>query len=384
MLIYFLAFKMENVVSNEADVLELVIIMQHFNTSHTLASAPRNILMSISTYAQPWIESASDTIFLFGGAGEYGKPLSSSTRFNVNKSERITLAVMPCLRYGAVAAIHSLTSQIFVCGGFGTFGNNGDEDSGGVLSTMDRYSITSDTWVSTPSAPSMRFARYCHTAVEWNGFIFVIGGSDGDKTHRSTSSCEIFDVAKNTWSDLPNMSAARREHSSVVDTVSISRGYVYAIGGRDEKSVEKYDIVSKKWSNIASLSQCRWHHGSVVLRTTFNDRSTILAIGGYESGEGKEAKASSLVEQYTVNNNDDKWIIASWALPEPRIRFSAHVLSNGDLLLYGGYNYNGQGNLMSRLHIKLSRQSDIAPQWRCRSIGSYYDVPFDRHGMAAC
>lgn len=158
-----------------------------------------------------------------------------------------------------------------------------------------------------------------------------------------------------------------------------SRTYVYAISGEEEKSVEKYDIALKKWSHIAELPQWRSCHSSVVLCNTLTAVSeAILVIGGNRNGKG----SSSLVEQYNLKCG--KWIIASWRLPEPRTQFSAHLLSNGDLLLYGGY--NNKGSISSCSCVNLNQQIDgsVVERWRYDNIRSYYDASIACNGIATC
>lgn len=197
---------MQTVLVGEVSDLELVTTFRKLENVATstvinvLACAPKGVLMIIATYARPWY-GGSDAMFLFGGAINDDKISSSSIKFDANKREWTKLSNMTCPRYSATAALHFATSHIFICGGF---------SYNAVLSTMERYSIVSDTWTTMSS---MRFARHGHTSVEWNGFIFVIGGSDKNYLFRSTARCEIFDIACNNWSDLPNMNTSRRNHS---------------------------------------------------------------------------------------------------------------------------------------------------------------------------
>lgn len=334
---------MQNVRVGEVSDVELVKIIQRFKCNDgKMDSIPAGVLMMIAAYAQPWY----DNVFRFGGWDGH-EELSSSIRFDVKENMWIKLADMNYPRFCATTALHSPTSQIFVCGGY---------DNGQSLPVMERYSIVSDKWMTMPS---MKHSRFGHTSVEWNGSIFVIGGyASGYNGHQNLSSCEIFNIASNTWSDLPNMNTARYFHSSVVvvNNHSCRNGaaHIYAIGGEVEKSAERYDIASKKWSQIASLSEWRYRHGNVVLRTTPTDvtdaadviDTTILVIGGFRTREG----ATSSVEQYSVNGN--KWITLLWKLPEPRHTFSIHMLSDNHLLLCGG----DSGIIYTRscLHIDLN------------------------------
>lgn len=363
---------MWSVMVGEVSDVELVTVIQRITP---ITSTPTDVLMIIAAYARPWCGDA----FRFGGWTRDSGQLSSSIRFDMNKNEWIALTDMKTLHTKATATIHFPTSQIFVCGGY-------DLEHGGVaaVSILQRYSIVSDKWM-TDSMPCMHTTRYGHTSIEWSDSIYVIGGYNN---FGHLSSCEVFNITSNTWSDLPNMSTARYAHSSVVDA-STGTAYVYAIGGDTEKSAERYNFILRKWSRIADLSKCRYEHKSVLLPTRLateaddvNDicavtavTAVILVIGGIDD----EIGITSSVEQYSVNDN--KWTIASWHLPEPRDAFSLHVLNNDNydncydntrLLICGG---SHNPCIMSSCLIVSLKYSNVSSEWQCKGIDSSCNLP---------
>lgn len=363
---------MQKVLVGEVSNVDLMRIIQQFKcdnmTLKVISGAPAGLLMMIAAYARPWYGGTGT--FRFGGVDTSIKH-SSSIRFDEKENKWIKLADMPFARSNATAAIHSATSQIFICGG-----NDGAHYT---IRTMERYSIVSDSWTTKPM-PSMKYPRAGHTSVECNGSIFVMGGMDN--VYQYMSSCEAFNITNNTWNDLPSMNTTRYQHSSVVDSVG-SSGYIYAIGGEHKKDAERYDIMSEKWGRIADLSESRGYHCSVILRVvTDSDVDTkmtkmILVIGGLRNGY------ISTVEQYNANEN--KWTVISWNLPQPRCTFSTHLLSgndnndnNYDLLLCGGYNGD---DISSCVRIHLSYQGHSISEWRCIDT---CQLPADCRLAAAC
>lgn len=342
-----------------------------FATFVAFANMPTGILMMISAYARPWYHGA----YRFGARAYDNKGYitkSVSLRFDVKEKKWIELTHMTVPRFTTTATIHSETSSILICGGYG--------ENGKVLSTVERYSIINDTW---STMPSMRFARFDHTAVEWNGLIFIIGGYGPRGT---MSSCEMFNITSNVWNDLPDMQVVRREHSSVAIGVTSSTSgagaHVYAIGGWGTKSVERYDIVAKKWNRIADLLNVRNNHSSIVLATGGSTQvATIFVIGGQEKDGGYMGYCTD-VEQYDINEN--KWINASWKMSIPLISISAHILNDRELLLCGDRIIDdGNAHICKSLCLRV--RLEFSNGWKCVSINSdSEDLFVSLTGSSAC
>lgn len=283
-------------------------------------SIPKDVLLIIAKYARPWY---GNTAFRFGGAvpGIDGAVLDtkevnilSSFQFNAKENKWITLSEMPFPKAYAAAVLHCDSSTIFVSGGSDKYGVPS--------SSMLRYSLTDNKWYHGENGSGMRAHRAHHTAVEYNDLIFVIGGY---MSGLHLSSCEVFDITKNTWSDLTHMKEGRCLHSSVVVNAIDNTTYIYAIGGVDNKRAERYDISSNQWSRIADMFVQRFYHKSIALSDSDNNK-IILNLGGYVGLA--IANCTSIVEQYNVNENN--WFIAKWELPTPRANFSMHILNDND------------------------------------------------------
>lgn len=311
-------------------------------TFKKLKLLPRELLVMIVKYAKGYYQNIA---FRCGGRDEpHGKYNKSSYRFDAKENKWISFAALPFERGDAAAVLHSETSQIFVCGGYG----NSDDKYMEYMSQLSviRYSILDDKWEHTSS---MRIARQHHSAVECDNLIYVIGGERYHKLGINTlTSCECFDIMANQWSDLPSLQKARRYHSSVVykGCEESIKGrefkHIYVLGGNNQGSVERYDIIEKKWKFVTDMSQARWGHASVLFPGE-DGSGLILIIGGglYSSADSKT------ILKYSISQN--KWSNASWFLHEPRYYFSAHLLYDENY--YNYYKHHHQDDDKPRLSL---------------------------------
>merc|ERR1719240_884400 len=89
----------------------------------------------------------------------------------------------------------------------------------------------------------MNCVRAAHTAVTMNDRIFVIGGYDGQAR---LASIEVFDIKRDTWERLPDMSAQRTCAAGVV-----IKGKIHVWGGNNGgtlNSGEVFDPIENSWS----------------------------------------------------------------------------------------------------------------------------------------
>ncbi|KAL7978829.1 hypothetical protein Chor_013318 [Crotalus horridus] len=100
----------------------------------------------------------------------------------------------------------------------------------------------------------MSTPRINHSVLSAEGFLFVLGGQDENKT--TLNSGEKFDPDTNTWSPLPPMTEARHNFGLVeID------GVLYVLGGEDGEqvltSMESYDIYNRTWTKQPDLTMIR-------------------------------------------------------------------------------------------------------------------------------
>jgi hypothetical protein len=138
---------------------------------------------------------------------------------------------------------------------------------------------TLGTW--TPTA-SFTTARYAHTSVAYNGYIYIMGGSGTSSTYLNDVQYAPLnsDGTVGTWTALTSFSGTRRSHTAV-----IYNGYLYVLGGYNGTAPlgdVQYAQVNANgtlgtWSATTSLSAAR--AGQAM--ATYNGYFYIL---GYKSG----------------------------------------------------------------------------------------------------
>ena len=100
--------------------------------------------------------------------------------------------------------------------------------------------------------------RLFAAAVSLNDQIFIIGGCDRQNV---LSSCEVYDIQRDRWQQIPPMQVPRMKHSAVVHA-----GRVYIIGGVSEragpglKSVECYIPEEDRWTRVSDMPSGRFDH----------------------------------------------------------------------------------------------------------------------------
>ena len=196
------------------------------------------------------------------------------------------------------------------------------------ITSCERFNGTS--WTLSASLNTQRFA---HTAtLLGNGKVLVIGGiSASDYSgDTSTSSCELFDG--NTWSFTGSLQTSRASHHTIV----LNTGDVLVIGGtRSEPyseeilaSCELYNPSSGLWTVTGSMNVTRKRFKAVLLSD-----GKVLIMGGYSTA----STALSSCEVYDPATG--LWTVIA-SLNVARFTHSAVKLSDGKILVAGGINSN--------------------------------------------
>jgi len=182
-------------------------------------------------------------------------------------------------------------------------------------------------------------ARYEHTAdILFAGLgnesVLVAGGYGADLTGKAVAlnSAELYDPVTDTWTSAAPFVTARGDHTST----QLLNGQVLLIGGANAgenyiASSELY-IPNSGWVQADSLVEGRTYHTSTLLK----DGTTVLAVGG--EGNASANLASSELYDSTVDNGANKgtWK-ATGSLNEGRNTHSATLLPNGKVLVVGGH-----------------------------------------------
>lgn len=223
------------------------------------------------------------------------------------------------------------------------------------------------------AAADMSTARSGHTAtLLGDGRVLVAGGSNASIPPYNVptlSSAEFYIPSTNTWSPAPSMSTPRDNHSATLlkdGRVLVAGGYPDESGGGCLNTAEIYDPLANSWSMAASMVEPHCFHTATLLQdgrvlvgnfidifssTEVYDPSTnaweqvsdlvrphsatLLQDGRVLAVEGIDMFSSGPLA-YLFNPSTNTWSAAA-SMASPRSGFSATLLSDGRVLVTGGY-----------------------------------------------
>ena len=177
------------------------------------------------------------------------------------------------------------------------------------------YTVGSYTDMS--SSPVGRGVRW-HSVVYWDGKLYKIGGDNG----AAQAWLDIYDIATDTWTQGPDMPAAR----AYIDGVAID-GKIYCAGGYNVSGQDDlfiYDIAAGSWSTSPTLMPAnRYHYAGVAMGGKY------YVIGGYST----TYEASMIAYDPAT----DSWNTSLPPMSTSR-RYSHAGVIGGKIYVAGGYN----------------------------------------------
>ena len=192
------------------------------------------------------------------------------------------------------------------------------------MQTAEMFDPRANSW--KPVA-SMTRARVHHAAAKLaDGRVAVIAGRWGFECPGSddeigwTSAVELYDPASNRWAAGGNITHGDEDYASV----TLRDGSVAVIGGPNDLGLERF-VPEKGWSERTVLGE-RWHATTIALAD-----DSILVAGGIDWSE-------SLSSASIFDTVRGEWRDAT-PLPEGRANATATLLSDGSVLLVGGYTF---------------------------------------------
>jgi hypothetical protein len=195
------------------------------------------------------------------------------------------------------------------------------------------------------SAGSMATARAWHTATRLaNGRVLVAGGANEDNsgTFSTLSSAELFDPANGTFSPTGAMNHPRVSHTATL----LGDGTVLIAGGDSGNGLvlaaEIYNPASGTFSLTGDLLAARSSHMATVLAN-----GTVLITGGYSGDDFLPA-----LDTAEIFDPATRAFASAGKMRVPRMLHSASRLSNGQVLLAGGFTNtnNGQATFSAELY----------------------------------
>jgi len=216
--------------------------------------------------------------------------------------------------------------RVLVVGGYnGTF-----------LTSAQIYDPIANTW--STNTTSLTTGRAYHTATLLNdGRVLIVGGTTSGANLPSSylATAQIYDPVANTWStNTPSLTTGRKNHTATL----LSDGRVLIVGGNNVAysfgsyntfhlaTAQIYNPVTNTWStNTPSLTTAREGHTATLL-----SNGKVLIVGGYNSS--LTYISSAQIYDPVANT----WSTNTPSLATTRSAHTATLLSNGKVLIVGG------------------------------------------------
>ena len=154
--------------------------------------------------------------------------------------------------------------KMYIFGGFTT----------GYTNDVREYDIIGDSWAIKTSGATIRRE---HTAIEYNGKMYIFGGYPGFLPR--LNDVWEYDILGNSWTQLTSGATIRSQHIAVE-----YNGKMYIYGGQNAGShintLYEYDIAGDLWTQLTSGPGGRSSSVAIV----YNGK--IYIHGGFDSGTG--------------------------------------------------------------------------------------------------
>ncbi|HEX8703141.1 MAG TPA: kelch repeat-containing protein [Myxococcaceae bacterium] len=228
--------------------------------------------------------------------------------------------------------------RILAAGGFrDTIENPGVEST----ALAEVYDPATGQWTM---AELMMQYRYGHTATLLpSGKVLVVGGYAGMDLLKSA---EVYDPVADTWTEVRPMRYSRGSHTATL----LKNGKVLVVGGLSLdflSRAELYDPVTDTWTDVGAIDWPRAFHTASLLPD-----GKVLVAGGLEVSYFGEFPLSVMFAGWAYpinlsgtffksaelfNPEDNSWTSAGADLAHARAGHTSTVLSDGKVLVVGGY-----------------------------------------------
>ncbi len=191
---------------------------------------------------------------------------------------------------------------------------------------VEVYDIATDTWSELPNSP-MITPRSVSAAGVINGRLYVVGGSDQKYKTSAYDSLEVFDPETGLWSLGPPMPGKRDGPGAVVHD-----GKLYVIGGSIRTSYYSdlfiYDSATNTWTIGAQMPSARYCPAVGVI-----EGKIYVAGGMIGNPTGPGILDIATFEIYDIAT--DMWL-ATYEMPTARGQPAFGVI-DGKLYVAGGF-----------------------------------------------
>ncbi|XP_044306600.1 kelch-like protein 7 isoform X3 [Varanus komodoensis] len=200
-----------------------------------------------------------NVVYILGGSQLF--PIKRMDCYNVVKDSWYSKLGPPTPRDSLAAC--AAEGKIYTSGG--------SEVGNSALYLFECYDTRTESW---HTKPNMLTQRCSHGMVEANGLIYVCGGSLGNNVSgRVLNSCEVYDPAAETWTELCPMLEARKNHGLV-----FVKDKIFAVGGQNSLVIFIHSKYTS-WLHFRTEAQQNTLRTYAVLTMIKNCKSSKLIKG---------------------------------------------------------------------------------------------------------
>ena len=147
--------------------------------------------------------------------------------------------------------------------------------------------------------PLMKYSHWNHSMIAENEKVYVIGGFNSNK-------CEVYDIAKKTWNELPDLLAKERQRSMLF----IENNFLYCFMGLTQNgiidSVERLNLdnLEAGWENVNIINSGEINlkfYGAGIIR--MNKSNKIFFIGGKKENKKKEIVFKRSIYEFSFDDS---------------------------------------------------------------------------------
>ncbi|HET7320083.1 MAG TPA: hypothetical protein VFI84_00680 [Candidatus Saccharimonadales bacterium] len=261
-------------------------------------------------------------------------------------------------RWGQAAVVYK--GYLYISGGSAAANATGC-DSSGKCNDLQACPINSDGSIGSCTQKLSAFspARYFHSSVAYEGYVYIIGGFGAPGTGCGGVAAACGDIWRcpvngSTMSACTQQTSAfttaRYEHSSV-----IYNNYLYIIGGSDNSGTALNDIQYCPVGTSAAVGSCTQQTTAFTsargLQTSAVNNGYLYIIGGSAASSATGCNSSGYcndIQYCPLNSNGSVGTCTQQknAFAVPRFGHST-IVANGYLYIVGGYNGSGLNDIQS-------------------------------------
>lgn len=246
-------------------------------------------------------------------------------------------------------AVVELGGHVYVIGGY--------TDSGSLVSTVEVYDPSLDSWSEVASVPDR--LHHANAAV-YDGKIYVLGYLG--QAFAPVGRCFVYDPDADDWTELGSMPGGRERGSSAIATIGDK---IYVAGGLSQGAVDdvsSYDPETDSWTELTAAPRPFDHAGYGAI-------DGKLVVAG-----GRDTNISAFTDDVDIYDpTADAWTSGA-AMPTARGGVAAAVL-DGELFVIGG---EGHPDNATGVFDDVEAYDLEADSWRVLDR-----MPDARHGMGA-